>query len=397
MSDKEVERQVRLRFEDVSFITRYLARDHGPKHQEWVGAPKIGKSTVLRLVKGHSFPTNYRVVLLDKLSGDAGYSWNFILNEILQADKSDSVAMLTDKYRDYTANYQQFFVELYGLSPQMIIVFLLDDFDKALAITRDSTTERGMLSPRWFLVLARQQNVRLVITTTNSLIREISGYEHLFSRPNWLMLPTGKAATEYVASSAVEKKHHAIVLEWAGYHPFLLSTFCDALIEDRNALNQWRHRQDVVNLLAENYAYLGLDKQVGASLRVVTKHLLTSKVEEIKESEHEKFQIDILRDRGIVDRDKSKLEIPSRLVREYLGTRLGLVSPLKKSWQWFCEFSGVRLFRMSYISFVFASGLGLVLSLCGKDPQWALLLTLVPILYTICGLLQYAWRTARMV
>lgn len=400
MSDKELERQMKLRSEDVNFIIGYLARDH-PKHQEWVGAPKIGKSTVLRLVKEHlagadgSPFSNYRVVLLDRLSSDAGYSWNFILNEILQADKSDGVATLADRYRDCTVNYQQFFVDLYSLSPQTVIVFLLDDFDKALAITRDSGTEPGMLPPRCFRVLARQQNVRLVITTTNSLIREISGYEHLFSRPNWLMLPTDKAATAYVASSAVEKRHHAMVLEWAGYHPFLLSTLCDDLIEDKNALSRWRHRQDIMDFLAETYVYLGLDKSVGASLRVVTKHLLTGKVEKIQESEHEKFQIDILRDRGIVDRDKSKLEIPSRLVREYLETRLGLVSTLKKFWQWFWEFNVVRLFQMSYIALILAGGFGLLLNLSGQDPQWALLWTLVPILYATCGLIQHAWRIAR--
>jgi len=410
MDNLNFERKYALRSEDIEYIRNHVSapRSDGPGHLEIVGAPLIGKSTILELVdeaakRGSILRANYCTVLLPWPRATGGYLFISIVKGIRRTwlkEVEDVTGQLVEQ------SLSQFFDKLVSQQPDKTVVFLLDDFDVALDQSRGHSAEAKIVRPEELLGLADKwpNNVRLVITSGESL--SWRGYGRWFGDPYWLKLPSKKELKKYLGYLELEPPQNPeTLIQWAGPHPFLLTTLYEKGA-DSSGLARWRKDADVQKFLSDTYEYLESNKP--PDLRVVVQRLLRK---ELRNTPGEQDLVLYLRNRGVVDIDK---EIPSRLVREYLEERLGLASLLKKLWKWFWAFDGVRLFQMSYIAIILSSGSAFVLIRIGKDPQFALLWTLAPVTYGLWGVVRgiisiilaltvyrlwdwalYAWRTIK--
>jgi hypothetical protein len=186
---------------------------------------------------------------------------------------------------------------------------------------------------------------------------------------HWLKLPTEVSARQYVTSLGLGQKA-TLILQWAGYHPFLVDSLCKEMKRsckpdgsdqrsvrtDDKVVEDWKKSDEVQKFLSETYSYLDLEETPDSLM--MAKRLLKGESLTYKQlTESEKSGVEYLERRSIVDSEienaQSRLiRIPSRLVREYLSSELRLR---------IFDFNPGRLTQVIYMVLALTTFVGLIL------------------------------------
>jgi hypothetical protein len=353
----------------------------------FLGAPKIGKTTLLQqarlqMLESHVGDKHCTCpVFVSWRDGAHGPRWTDsvlpqINDYVFRTRWADGAAVpVVQQHRDAGPETRgQLFEDLQLVSTErspLRIVFLLDDLDVALQ-TRDGAWEPELVSPSEFLEFAGHwpKTVKLVATSRDYL-RVSNRHRALFRHESWLRLLTEKHAHDLarLLLDSADDKTLASVIEWAGHHPYYISTLCHAIgvtaaSEQRmspstveRATYWWRASQEIEDHLNGSWHYLRLGHDVRRM--IVLRRLLSDDELEEEQSPPLEDAIRFLADRAVVwirmSNGHRTVRMPSRLLREFMRTR---VSSQKHEQEWsraeiiFLQLSIVAMFLTFFSMFL---------------------------------------------
>jgi len=320
------------------------------KSLRFLGAPRIGKTTLLQRAKEQMFGSfeaakRYTCPVLvswrDKAI-DPNWSESVLrqINKYVYKTrwKDGAAADVISRYRDHgTGTRGELLQDLQRLGaegPPLRIVFLLDDLDVALE-AQVSATGQDLVSPWEFLDFAERwpQTVKLVVTSRDYL-RIPDEHRALFRRERWLRLLAKEHARELARRLLhdADDETLASVIQWAGYHPYHISTLCTAVratADSEQAMSGriveraaywWKASQEIEDHLTCSWDHLQLRQDLRRII-VIRKLLGGSRLEE-EQSPPLEDAIRFLEDRAVIcvcERNgRRAARVPSRLLREFM-------------------------------------------------------------------------------
>ncbi|MCX6031843.1 MAG: ATP-binding protein [Chloroflexi bacterium] len=270
MTDNENSAPFVGREDELKRATEYIRRsanaDDPRKALSFVGAPKIGKSRLLYEIESSvrsdsEDKSRPRCVILGRCKlGETGITQDDLIVALRRVKVDESLRKnrdeLTIKYMDLrgrTARAKLFQeIATLGATPthqippemstggnregrslELVTVILLDDFDKALLKADEGVSKERYLTPEDLWLLAGQcSNVRLIVTSTNSLSKAaIPQYNQYFDSPIDLeQLSKEKAAILVrkllTLSDNTSTDLEESILRHTGYHPYYIDELC---------------------------------------------------------------------------------------------------------------------------------------------------------------------------
>lgn len=323
----------------------------------FVGAPKIGKTTLLnraeeeveaynRAPQSGDAPGYVCAVRVPWREAPSSVRWQGIWQQLhncaagLPDERYRTMTGILGKYRKRCLETEgmELFNELRNQLPDVMVLFLLDDFDKAFLSGQpaEETSPREIVQVGEFLRWAHpdQANVALIAAATYpqgpGQRYRISNFHYVFEE-DVLRLLSREHAKELVKDHLGENTDDEVVkevLELTGNHPYYIETLCRHIHSKggpvspavvRRAARAWESDPSVKDCLQRTWDYLELQKAPHAWV-VLGKLARGEKVESTYEPDRE--GLEYLRYRGIVAPGEER--ISSALMRDYARQRLAL-------------------------------------------------------------------------
>lgn len=363
-----------------------------------MGSPKIGKTTLVAGVVNKLQKDGVHCpIKIDWDEKDWTASWNSILSQISKffAGKrrvGSKIAKLVEQYWEKPGEIVQFLEELHSQS-KVDVVLVIDDLDKAeRSYDPHSPHLSEGLTPAEVVRLGTLQGVRLVATGREAISHAL---RRVFDLEEWLRLPSEQHVREYVQTKlglkSDQDRRVSLVIEWAGYHPFLLQTLLDSIPaktekkEIEALIRKWITSDKVQEFLKEMLTYLEAQMSKNSEIRIMLRQMLDGIVGREPLSTNERSLVQHLRDYAVADANPKSFNIPSNLMRQKLRDAVVPARPAQLAWR--------RFVILSIVIVPLSSGLYFVFELAEPpfDPRWAFALMSLPTLYLM---LSYIWLLA---